>query len=197
MFNKDIVYFITRDMYSMVYGLISSAILFGTLTCCSTNCSISIEGKQFYLLKSLPLSVKDIFIAKIMVNLLILIPTCTVALLLVAFVFNIDLVLLILYFVEIVVCSLFISIFGLILNLHFYRFDYDNPVYVIKQSVPVFITVFGSVIIAFGVMFISLFLNLEAKLMISFIDMIFIVLNLIQFIYLKKRGKDLFLKING
>ena len=47
---------------------------FGVGLTCTTGSSISIEGKNLWILKSSPLEVKDIFISKIAVNIILLVP---------------------------------------------------------------------------------------------------------------------------
>lgn len=195
LWNKSMLITLPDSVVSMIPILLSVAIMFGTLTCCSTNCSISIEGKQFYLLKSLPLNVSDIFKAKIILNLLILVPTCTFAIIIASIALNIGIEITLLLWVEMIACSLFISLFGLILNLHFYRLDYENAVYVVKQSLPVFVTVFSGMIISMLVLFVSLAVEVNSFTLVSTLAAVFGIIDVMQVIYLKYRGEYLFSRI--
>lgn len=132
----------------MVYIMVLGAAMFGTFTCCTTNCAISLEGKQMNLLKSLPLSANDVFMAKILLNVLINTPLTLIAALIVSYVFSFSGIQILLLILAIVGAGVLISLIGLMINLHYYRLDWDNAARIVKQSMPVFVTTFGSMIIS-------------------------------------------------
>ena len=107
----------------------------------TTNSSLSLEGKSFWIVKMLPVSTSKIFLSKILVNLTILIPTIIVG----GTFFGIYLHLSPIEFLYIYLTplsyALFASIGGLLLNVIFPRFDYENELRVIKQSLSVFLTI--------------------------------------------------------
>ena len=107
----------------------------------TTNSSISLEGKSFWLLKTLPVSVDLIFLSKIMVNLTILVPTIIVGSTFFGIYLHFSLVEFIFLYLTPLVFAIFTSCFGLLANVMFPVFDYENEVKVIKQSMAVFLTI--------------------------------------------------------
>ena len=107
----------------------------------TTNSSISLEGKSFWILKMLPVSTGKIFLSKILVNLTILVPTIIVGGTFFGIYFSLSPVEFLFIYLMPFAYALFASIGGLLLNLLFPKFDYDNEVRVIKQSLPVFLTI--------------------------------------------------------
>ena len=108
---------------------------------CTTNSSISLEGKSFWILKMLPVSVDKIFLSKILVNLTILVPTILVGSTFFGIYLHLSLIEFIFMYLTPLVYAVFASCLGLLLNLIFPVFDYENEVKVIKQSMAVFLTV--------------------------------------------------------
>lgn len=114
----------------------------------SSSCSsISLEGHNLWILKSLPVSAHTIFLSKIAVNLTYLIPGIFVSSLLLSFAFQANLLQTILCFLVPTSFSFFIACFGLLINLLFPNFTWKSEVTVIKQSVSVLITMLGGMLL--------------------------------------------------
>lgn len=100
----------------------------------ATSTSISLEGKSWWLVKSLPLATKTILDAKILMNLLLLLPFYLVS--------EIMLILALrptglaaVWFVLIpVLIAVFSCVYGITMNLRFPVFDWASEVNVVKQS---------------------------------------------------------------
>lgn len=107
----------------------------------TTNSSISLEGKNFWILKMLPVSVDKIFLGKILVNLSILVPTIIVGGTFFGIYLHLSLVEFIFIYLTPLAYAIFTSCLGLLLNVMFPVFDYENEVKVIKQSLAVFLSV--------------------------------------------------------
>ena len=113
----------------------------------TTNSSISLEGKSLWIMKSLPVNADTIFLSKIMVNLTVLIPTIIIGATFFGIYLHLPFSLFILLYLMPLAYSIFISITGLLLNLMFPKFEFDNEIRVIKQSLPVFLTMLIGVIV--------------------------------------------------
>lgn len=108
-----------------------SAVL-GMMT--TTSTSISMEGKTWWIVKSLPLSTKTILDAKILMNLLLMLPFYLVSegfLILALKPDAADLLMLILIPLSTI---LFSCVYGITINLHFPVFDWESETSVVKQS---------------------------------------------------------------
>lgn len=122
---------------------------------CTTHPAISLEGKSLWIMKAIPVNYDVIMLSKVMVNLTILLPTILISSTFFGIYLHFGLVEFIMLYLMPIAYSVFIALMGLLFNLMFPRFDFDNEIKVIKQSIPAFLTIFVgmiSVIIPFAVM---------------------------------------------
>lgn len=161
---------------------------------CTTHSSISLEGNNLWIIKSLPIKTKDIFLSKLMVNYTIVVPTIILSAFLLYYSFKLSLInLLILIFTPLMYAMLIAGL-GLMFNLLFPVFDFDNEVKVIKQSV----ASFASIITGLLITIIPLVLmpnNINPTMYALFIGLVVLILNLILYGILFTKGKKLFKKL--
>ena len=170
----------------------NQAVLIGAflLLNCSTAASISLEGNYINILKSLPIKPYKIILAKIMVNLTILMPTILINSSLMLYFSKCNA-----YFVYYTPCvyALFISMLGIILNLKHPRFNFKSEIVVIKQSVAAIETLIIGVFLAVLPFSQEIIMN---DLLFSFVYTKFMeFLNVILFLYLIFNSNKLFRKI--
>lgn len=129
------------------------ALLCGVLCFCAvmtntTAPSISLEGKNLWILKSNPINPADIFLAKVGANLSLGIPATIIA----AVVCWVTVPMTLLQGIEIlllpIVIQIFSALWGLTANLWFPRFDWINTTLVIKQSMSAIVGMLGALAIA-------------------------------------------------
>lgn len=113
---------------------------------CTTAASISLEGKSFWLIKSMPVKEIKIFISKILVNLLILLPAGYLVIIATSIRFGFSGFEILMLFISSTVMALFISITGLFINLMFPRLNFKSDVEIVKQSASVMITILAGLI---------------------------------------------------
>lgn len=125
-------------------------LLAGIMCMMPTVCtSVSMEGKNWWILKSLPLSAKSILDAKLMMNLLLLLPfylLAEVLLLLALKPGGMEMVWLLLIPA---VMILFSCVYGLAVNLRFPVMDWESEVNVVKQSVSALLGGMGGFLLSF------------------------------------------------
>ena len=110
--------------------------------------SVSIEGKSIWIIKSLPLSAKDVLTAKLMFHIVAAGISALVSCVAFGVIFQIgavDIVVLLLLGFSYVVLT---AAFGLAMNLHFPALDWKSEVVAVKQGASVMISIFTSMIIA-------------------------------------------------
>ena len=174
--------------YLVFYG----PLVFGVfcVISCTTNSSISLEGKNLWILKSLPINIKDIFISKIMVNLTILFPTILIASIMLAFISHLNVIQYLILLFTPVMYALFISGCGLLINLFFPDFNWTNEVKVIKQSIAVLASLAVGMLVAMAPLFIRIDIN---KTLYSFlVGVIVLFLTIILYYILFNKGKRIF-----
>ena len=100
----------------------------------TTSCSISLEGKHWWIAKTMPVRTKDIFDSKILVNLTIAIPAYIVSVILLCLTIKTS----ILGYVWLITIPaayiLFVSVVGITVNVAMPVFDWENETTVVKQG---------------------------------------------------------------
>lgn len=119
------------------------AICFCTIMCNSASVSLSIEGKSFGILKSMPVSALDVYTAKVITNMAISMPCGMIAVFAGWYAFDIPVFYKLAILAVVFATSVFGALFGITVNTHFPKFDWLNATVVIKQSTSSFISVFG------------------------------------------------------
>ncbi len=163
-----------------------------TLLSSTTHCSISLEGKSFELIKTLPIPVHQYLMAKVHFSVII----STIATLIIGTILNVYLKTfsLVIYLIPIL-CSVMMSLIGIIVNLHFPNFDYKNEVAVTKQSLPAFLNSFlGLIIIVLGLLILiklKMSLNLIYLITIIFLSLV----DTLLYLYLTVKGEEIFKSI--
>ncbi len=102
--------------------------------------SLSLEGRNLWIIKSIPVSERDIIIAKTLPNIIIssvLGVVCGVSLLIIT---GFDIVCAVFYILTPITASIAFSFMGTVLNVAKPKFDYINETQAVKQSFPVFIS---------------------------------------------------------
>ena len=128
------------DIVKEIIPLFIIVVVCGTLAIsCTTNSSISLEGKNLWILKSSPIKPIVIFKAKIALNLILILPLLLIS----DIIFMISLNLSVIQFTWLVaisiIFSLVVPIIGVIINLVFPKFNWISETAVVKQGASVII----------------------------------------------------------
>ncbi|MBR7021341.1 MAG: hypothetical protein IKI15_09835 [Lachnospiraceae bacterium] len=108
-----------------------------------TSSSISTEGKNWWIAKSLPLAAGDILNAKLLFNMLVFAPFYLVAELVLLFTVRVGMLQRLWLLLVPLVYIVFAIVFGLFLNLKFPKFKWENEAEVVKQSAAVALGILG------------------------------------------------------
>ena len=142
------IYLSIFEREGLLVPILSAAILFTSSICMITASTISLEGKNINMLKSLPLSITTIFQAKIALQVVITMVVNIVAIIMGILLYDISIMTaFILTFVSLI-SSVLYAVLGLIVNLLFPKMEWDSETIVVKQSMSVIITMIGSMLIA-------------------------------------------------
>lgn len=179
----------TMPTISVVYILV----VFVVSLTITTNSSISIEKDNFWILKMIPVSTKEIFNSKLLLNRIILIPITLIAIILFNINSYINITETINLFILTIFYGLFISNFGLIINLLFPKFDAVNDTVIVKQSTASFVSIMGGMVFCIIMIITSNMVNNSQPVIISIFFSI--VLYIISKIILSKWGIKKFEKI--
>lgn len=204
--KPDIVSAITNSGFPLSIPTLAVLVACLVSSMCNTACvSISVEGKNFATLKSLPVKQSVIFTSKIIFNVLVVLPflMLTNLLFLVLF-FNLFTVLDIIAIIIIPITTVIaFATFGVILNLYMPKTDYDNMTQVVKQSGSSVIGVLLPMVL-YIVLFSTILVNVNLPQATPYFNLVYLILfgvNVFVFtlsaLLLKTNGKKLFNKINA
>ncbi|MDL2287504.1 hypothetical protein LJB90_02960 [Eubacteriales bacterium OttesenSCG-928-G02] len=162
----------------------------------TTAPSISLEGSNFWILKTIPVNTMDILMSKALVNITLsggVTLLCGTILIfsLKLFTFNsIFIYLLPLLFI------ILMSFIGLILNLNNVNLTWKNEITVIKQSMPVFLSLLIGMILPITLLAFTFYVGSYHTLILSIISLIFFIGIIIAYRYLKTKGIEKFNQIS-
>lgn len=160
---------------------------------CTTGSSISIEGRQLWILRSAPVPHSSIFMSKILLNLTLTLPASLVCSTLIALTLKPEGGMLVLLYVIPIVFCVFSALLGLVTNLNIPKLDWTNETQVVKQSASAMISMFGSLLLAMIPLFLIPYLQtFDMVILLSAFVLLYAVLALALGIYLQRRGGKLF-----
>lgn len=168
--------------------------IFCSLTC-TTFASISLEGKNFSILKTLPVNPITIFMSKVLVNLTILIPSIVISATILCISLKLSLVTYLLSLLIPFVYAIFISFMGLIYNLLFPNFNWTNEIRVIKQSLASLLTIITGLIMTITPLIINEKIKLSNNTFMISLIVLMSIICLVEYYYLKTYGTKRFNKI--
>lgn len=181
---------------ALVIGLIT--IMNSIMT--TTSSSVSLEGKQFWILKSLPIKEEKIFLSKIFLNIIIAVPFSIINTVIVTFVLEPTIIDLLLILILPLLVSTLMGVLGLYINIVFPKLNWTTAVRVVKQSLSSGLTMLIGFLLMIGLAFLFFqFDKLQLDIYISYllIALIMILLIVIFTIILITDGKKRFRKLNN
>ena len=102
--------------------------------CCSTQVSLSLEGKCVWIKKMIPVSNSTVYFEKVMVGLLLTFPVAIVSAIFILVSENIIIRDMFFTLIIIVLNLLLMSLIGILIDIKFVNYNWNNPTSVIKRS---------------------------------------------------------------
>jgi len=161
--------------------------------------NLSLEGKNFWIIKSLPIKPSLVMSAKMAFNILLGLPIALICLVLFSISLSITLVNFLVLVLVVSSFSLMTSALGSFVNLHFPKFEYMNDTEVVKQSVGAMIGVLGGmgfiVINGFGYYFLDKIISWQLALIL--ISVLNFGIFAFFFTLVESQSNKLFAKMSG
>lgn len=192
--GKDkIATIINLSSYTSMFNVqITMIIMFCIFMSCTTSSSISLEGKNLWILKSLPIDELDIFKSKLGINILLVLPIALISFLLISIKLKFSIFYIITMSILIIVSSFFIALYGLFINLLYPKLDYINEVEVVKRGLSSTISIFSSLVYLGIYGAIYYFLKLDFNVLLILATTITLAMDLILWKIIKTKGVNLF-----
>ena len=178
-------------------GIAAMVILFTEGMCCVTAPSVSIEGRRLYLLRVLPIDAREVFRAKVLLQLVVALPGTLFASVVLAAVLRLGALGWIFLILLPAVHVLFTGLIGLCLNIDFPVLDWKDEMTAIKSGAGVLITVFGTMFstLAVGGLYFLFAFFLPDWVYLLIATLLYLGADLIMMRWLVTRGKDKFEKL--
>lgn len=127
-----------KTIISIIFSIIYCIFL---STSSTTSCSISIEGKNYWILQSSPVSYKNVFNSKILLNVLVNSIIMIVSDIFFSIAFRLTFFDILSFIIIQFSFMLFISVLGILVNLKLPKMEWQNESVVVKQSASVLVSV--------------------------------------------------------
>lgn len=182
----------------MIPKAVLAAMFFMITLSTTAASSISLEGVNLWILKSSPVKIWNVFNAKILVNLTVILPLLYIGIAIFSISLSYTLPMIIITIIATTSAAIFTPVFGLTINLIFPKFDYTSDVQIVKQSMSTMISTFGAMILtgaAIALYIIKLNEIFSFEIYALIISAILIIVTLCCIMFLNTKGKKIFQKL--
>jgi len=173
--------------------ILPSVLIFAHMLVSSTSASISIEGKHFWLIKTLPIEENKLLKAKLLVNVIINVLPAIFSSLIASIFVSPNVLYAIVISIIVIGGALLSGTLGLLFNLRFPKLDWQNVNQVTKNGLPCLLIIIIAVLFAgfsFSVMFIANE-TFTPLILLSILAGVMVITNVISYVILAKKGKEL------
>lgn len=155
-----------------------------------TNSIISLEGRNITILKSLPIKTKTILMGKILACLKITTPVLFIGDIILFIVLKISVIDSLLLLILSILIPLVSHFIGLIVNLKYPNLNWENSAEVVKQSTSSFISVMlgMALFVLTSMVIFNVIGKISGTLLLIIVTVIYILIDIILYIYLLRRG---------
>ena len=187
---------LNKYMPVIVLALIS----FISFTTSITSSMISLEGKSFSILKSLPVKSSSIVLYKVITALVIMIPFILIGDIILFIRLRLDIISILLLVIASFILPFISELVGIMVNLKYPKMDATNDTEVVKQSMSSFVSVmigFGFIGISSLVLFALSAIGLNVYVVLSIYLILFLIVAYLLWTLLKKKSDKMFNNIEA
>lgn len=188
-----------KEINSYIPIILYGFVCFTSFMTSISSSMISLEGKSFNILKSLPVKSTIIIMSKVATSVLIMIPVILLGDIIMFIRFSFNIVEILMIIIGSIILPLVSETIGIIVNLKYPKMDAENDTEVVKQSMSSMISVFIGMALSFITIFVLvMLLNVGVSNILVFIlsDLFYIFIFGLLLIYLNKYCSKDFNKIN-
>lgn len=159
--------------------------------------SLSLEGKNLWVIKSLPIKAETVMKSKIYFNIILFYPVIALSIFLFSFSLTISFIQVLLLFLVSFTMLVLISYADALINLYFPKFNYKNEVEIVKQSLSAIIGMLAGMTVVFinGAIYYFLIKHISADLIFLLLSVMNILLTIPFYDMIKKKSEAIFQKL--
>ena len=162
-----------------------------------TTTMISLEGKGFNILKSMPISGKKVIMTKVLAAMLLIVPVTALGTIVMFARFQFNALDGLLVLIAVIVTPLVTELIGILIDLKYARFDAESDTVVVKQSAGVMVSTFlglGMVLVTISLAFVLVFIAGQTAGLLM-MDAIFVIVSLFLYFVIVTRGEEKYMKL--
>ena len=174
-------------------------VAFASLMTFITATIISLEGKTFNLLKTLPISGHKVIMTKVLAAVLLIVPVTALGSIIMAIRFQFGILDTILIFIAVIAAPMLTEMIGVLIDLKYARFNAESDVVVVKQSAGVMVATFlglGMVLVSISLLFTLVFLAGQTTGLII-LDAVFVIVSAFLYFVIATRGGEKYHKLSA
>ncbi|MFA7672409.1 MAG: hypothetical protein WCY62_00970 [Clostridia bacterium] len=173
--------------------VISVVITYCMILCSPCSASISLEGKNLWILKSMPVDEKTIFKGKLGLGLVVTIPIGVLSSIIIYIALGLTFVQWLVVLLLTISCGILASMLGLFVNLLFPKMEFKSPTEVVKQSAASGISIFAGMFIVIATIIIgSLLKTQNITLFVLFAGIAYLLLSAAFWYFITHKGVRIF-----
>ena len=151
----------------VIYPIMISAIVILSSMNMQSASALSLEGNNLWCLKSMPISDREVLLSKAIPQILITTPPSTVASVLFIIATGAPLKYWAFYILTPIAANILFALLGIVINVAFPKFDFENEVQPIKQSMAVFLVMMSQLVISLLCILLGVFISIFVSPIIS------------------------------
>lgn len=158
--------------------------------------SLSLEGKNFWILQSLPIKAKTIMLSKWLFNVLLGAPFAIFLILSIAFSVGLSFITVLTLIIVTISFSMATSIIGSVINLYFPKFEFKNETEVVKQSIGGFLGMFSGLglLLILGLSSSYLLNDLTLEIQLTIMSLFNLLIFYLLYLFIDKKAESLFMR---
>ena len=187
------------EIHSYLPSVTYVMVAFASLMTFITTTMISLEGKAFNLLKSMPISGKKVIMTKVLSAMLLIVPVTLLGSLVMCLRFQFGILDMILVLIGVIALPLVTELIGILIDLKYARFNAESDMVVVKQSAGVMVSTFlglGMLLFTVSLTFGTVFLAGQTAGL-AIMDAIYVIVALFLYFVVAMRGDEKFMKLTA
>lgn len=177
-----------------IAAFVPAGLAFTYLMAPTTACSVSLEGQSFWIITTSPVEMKTLFNVKLLANAVFYVPCAIVVSVPVAILLKTSFAVGVLCVLSAVLLAFLGGSLGLVFNLLFPKFKWENETQAVKQSFPVFLTMICSFVVC-GIFAVeAVFLPVSSVWKLFIADAVLFVVNILLYALIMRKGEKFIMK---
>lgn len=185
------------EIHAYMPSVTFAMVAFTSLMTFITATMISLEGRAFNLLKSMPISGQKVIMTKVLAAMILIVPVTAVGSIIMFARFQFDILDALLVLIAVIAIPLVTELIGILIDLKYARFDAESDAVVVRQSAGVLVATFlglGMVLVSISLAFAIIFIAGQTAGL-AMMDAIFVIVAVFLYFVIATRGEDKYMKL--